>query len=165
MEEKTGWRGQNESQIDGEEKKNGRLVGAAETSKERAEWCRLQRKNLSILGLPKRKKWPRCHRESSWQERRSHLCQKKKEQSRLVKAPDREWGESQGGRERHLGERERGSEREHGEERVDSTLFLLVDLLAAVACALLLADELRFCKRSKLCIELSNQFHEFMQWV
>ena len=46
-----------------EEKRNGRLVGAAETSKERAVWCRLQRKNLSILGLPKRKEWPQCHRE------------------------------------------------------------------------------------------------------
>ena len=33
-------RGQNESQIV-EEKKNGRLVGVAETSKERAEWRRL----------------------------------------------------------------------------------------------------------------------------
>ena len=46
-------RGQNESQI--EEKRNGRLCGATETSKERAEWRRLQRKNLNILGLPKRK--------------------------------------------------------------------------------------------------------------
>ena len=36
-EERTEWRGQNESQIVGEEKRNGRLVGAAETSKERAE--------------------------------------------------------------------------------------------------------------------------------
>ena len=36
MEERTGWQGQNESQIGGEEKKNGRLVGAAETSKEHA---------------------------------------------------------------------------------------------------------------------------------
>ena len=27
--------------------------------------CRLQRRNLSILGLPKRKEWPQCHRESS----------------------------------------------------------------------------------------------------
>ena len=62
MEERTGWRGQNESQIGGEEKRNGRFVGASETSKERAEWRRLQRKNLSILGLPKRKEWPQCHR-------------------------------------------------------------------------------------------------------
>ena len=105
MEERTGRRGQNESQIVGEEKRNGRLVGAAETSKERAEWRRLQRKNVSILGLPKRKEWPQCHRESNWQERRSRPCQKKKEQSRQSKAPDHEGGESQGGREPHLGER------------------------------------------------------------
>ena len=51
MEEGTWGRGWNESQIVGEEKGNGRLVGAAETSKERTEWRRLQRKNLNILGL------------------------------------------------------------------------------------------------------------------
>ena len=88
MEERTGWRGQNEGQIAGEEKRSGRLVGAAETSKERAEWCKLQRKNLNILGLPKRKEWLQCHRESSWQERRSRPCQKEKEQSRLSRVPD-----------------------------------------------------------------------------
>ena len=104
MEERTGWRGQNESQIVGEEKKNGRLVGAVETSKERAEWRRLQRKNWNKLGLPKRKEWSQCHRESSWQERRSRPYQK--EQSRLPKAPDYEGG----------------SEREHGVERVDFTV-------------------------------------------
>ena len=90
MEERTGWRGQNESQTGEEEKKNGRLVGAAETSKERAEWRRLQRKNLIILGLPKRIEWPQCHRESSWQERPSRLCQKEKEHSRLSRTPDHE---------------------------------------------------------------------------
>ena len=41
MKEKTGWQGQNEKQIVGEEKRNGRLVVAAETSIERAEWSRL----------------------------------------------------------------------------------------------------------------------------
>ena len=66
------------------------------------KWHRLQRKNLNILGLPKRKEWPQCHRESSWQVRRSRLCQKEKEQSHLSKAPDHEGGESQGGREPHL---------------------------------------------------------------
>ena len=55
MKERTGWREQNESQIEGEEKKSDRLVGAAETSKEHAEWRRLQKKNLKILGLLKRK--------------------------------------------------------------------------------------------------------------
>ena len=107
IEERTGWRGQNESHIIGEEKKNSRLVGAAETSKERAEWRRLQRRNLSILGLPKMKKWPQCHRESSWQERRSRPCQREKEKSHLSKAPDHQGGESQGGREPRLGESER----------------------------------------------------------
>ena len=87
MKERTGWRGQSESQIVGEEKTNGKLVGAAEISKTRAELCRLQQKNVSILGLLRRKGWPRCHRESSWQVRQSRLCQKGKEQSRLSKAP------------------------------------------------------------------------------
>ena len=113
MEERTGWRGQNESQI--EKKKNGRLVGAAETSKERAEWRSLQRKNLNILGLPKRKEWPPCHREQL-ASTPSRPCQKEKEQSRLSRVPDHEGEESQGGRERG------GSEREHGVERVESTL-------------------------------------------
>ena len=36
------------------EKRSGRLNGAAETSKERVEWRRLQQKYLSILGLLKR---------------------------------------------------------------------------------------------------------------
>ena len=105
MKERTGWRRQNESQTGGEEKRNGRLVGDAETSKERAEWRRLQRKNLNILDLLKRKEWPQCHRESSWKERRSRSYQKEKEQSRLSKASDHEGGKSQDGREQHLGER------------------------------------------------------------
>ena len=122
MRQENRWRrGQNEGQIIGEDKRNGRLVGAAETSKERAEWHRLQRKNLSMLSLLKRKEWPQCHRESSWQVRRSCLCQKEKEQSRLSRVPDHEGGESQGGQEPHLGERE-GSERRHEEERVDYTV-------------------------------------------
>ena len=86
------WRGHNKSQIIGEEKKNGRLVGAAETSKERVEWRRFQRKNFNILGLPKRKEWSQCHKESSRQERRSRPSQKEKDQSRLSRAPDHEGG-------------------------------------------------------------------------
>ena len=96
-----------ERESDTEEKKKGGLVGAAEVSKERAEWRRLQRKNLSTLGMLKRKQWPQCHRESSWQERRSRLCQNEKEQSRLSRVPDHEGEESQDGREPHLGEREK----------------------------------------------------------
>ena len=92
MEKRTGWQGQTESQIGGK-KKSDRLVGAAETSKERAEWRRLQRKNQSILGLLKKKEWPKGHRENNWQVRQSCLCQKEKEQSRRFRAPDHEWGE------------------------------------------------------------------------
>ena len=57
MKEKAGWRGQCESQIGGEEKRNGRLVGAGEISNKLAEWRRLQRKDLNKLGLLKRKEW------------------------------------------------------------------------------------------------------------
>ena len=114
-------RGQNESQIVREQKRSGRLVGAAETSKERAEWHRLQRKNLSILGLPKRKEWPQCHRDSSWQERRSCPCQKGKEQSRLSRVPNHERERVKMGESRTLA-RKRESEREHGVERLDSTV-------------------------------------------
>ena len=61
-EEKARWRrGQSECQRGGKETRNGRLVGAAETRKERAEWQRLQRKNLNILGLPKRREWTQYH--------------------------------------------------------------------------------------------------------
>ena len=106
MEKRTGWQGQNESQTVEEEKRNGRLVGATKTSKECAEWRRLQQKNWNILGPLKRKEWPQCHRESSWQERRSHPCQKEMEQSHLSRVPDHEEGESQDRREPHLGEKE-----------------------------------------------------------
>ena len=106
MEERIGWRGQKESQIVGEEKRNGRLVGAAETSKQLAEWRRLQRRNWNILGRLKRKERPQCHRESSWQVRRSRLCQKEKAQSRLSRVPDHKGGKTQVGREPHLGESE-----------------------------------------------------------
>ena len=106
MEERTEWRGQNKIQIRGEEKRSGRLVGAAETSEEPTEWRILQQKNLNKLGLLKRKEWPQCHRESSWKVRQSQPCQKEKEQSRQSRVPDREKGESQSEREPHLGEKE-----------------------------------------------------------
>ena len=106
MKERTEWGGQNESQIGGEEKRSGRLVGASETSGELAEWCRFQQKNVSILGLRKRKEWPQCYRESSWQVRQSRRFQKEKEQCRQSRVPDREGGESQGEWDPHLDERE-----------------------------------------------------------
>ena len=60
---------------------------------------------LEHTGLAEKER-PQRHRESSWQERRSRPCQKEKEQSRLSRVPNNEGGESQGGREPHLGERE-----------------------------------------------------------
>ena len=76
-------------------KKSGRLVDAVETSKELAKMA-LQQKSLSMMGLLRRKEWPQCHRENSWQVRQSRLCQKEREQSRLSKARDCKVGESQG---------------------------------------------------------------------
>ena len=64
-------------------------------AKELAEWRRLQPRNLDILGPSKRKEWPQCHRESSWQVRRNRLCQKEKERNRLFREPDHEKGENQ----------------------------------------------------------------------
>ena len=61
---------------------------------------------LEHTGLLKRKEWPQCHRERSWQVCCSRPCQKEKEQSCLSRAPDHEEGENQGEREPRLGERE-----------------------------------------------------------
>ena len=105
MVERTEWQRQRKSLGKGEGKRNGRLVGVSETSGELAEWRRLQRKNLSILGRLKRKEWPRCHRASSWQERQNRLFQKEDKQSHLSRSPDREVGKSQGERESDSGER------------------------------------------------------------
>ena len=74
--------------------------------------------NLSIQGLLKRREWPQCHRERSWQVRRSRPCQKSK-------APDYKVGESQGEGKPHLDDRKRGIRAEasrgksglHSEER------------------------------------------------
>ena len=61
-------------------------------------------KNLNILRLLK-KRWPQCHKVSSWQVRKTRLCQKKTEQSHLTRSPNCEVGESQSDQEPHLGER------------------------------------------------------------
>ena len=61
---------------------------------------------LEHTGPAEKERVASAPQESSWQEHRSRLCQKEKEQSRLSKAPDHEGGESQDGREPHLGERE-----------------------------------------------------------
>ena len=90
MEERTGWRGQNESQTEGKEKRNGRLAAAAETSKKRAEWRRLQQKNLSILGLPKRKEWITVTERAVGKDAGAVFAKRKKEQSLLSRVPDHE---------------------------------------------------------------------------
>ena len=100
-------------------KRSGRLVGAAETSEELAEWRRLQQRNLNILGLVKRKESPK---ESSWQVRQSRSCQKKKEQGRLSRVPDRKRERVKASESRTLAREKGRSEREHGEERVESTV-------------------------------------------
>ena len=99
--------GENKCQIVGEQKRNGRLVGAVDTSEELAEWRRLQWKNLNILSLAKRRERHQCHKESSWQAHQRRLCQKGKEQSHLSRSPDRVEGENQGERDSHLGERKK----------------------------------------------------------
>ena len=71
-------------------RKSGRLVGAAETSKEHAEWRRLQRRNLNILGLL-RKNTPEPPLP--------------KKQSRQSRVPDHDGRKSQGEPEPHLGEK------------------------------------------------------------
>ena len=82
------------------------LLVLSRPAKSLQNWCRLQQKNLSILGLLKRKEWPQCHRESSWQVHQSRPCQKEKEQSRLSRVPDHEGEGSQGEQEPHLDERD-----------------------------------------------------------
>ena len=86
-------------------RRSSRLVGAAETSKERAEWHRLQRKNLSILGLLKRKDGLSATERAVGEYAGAALAKRKR--NRAV-SPEYQImrGDSQGGREPHLGERE-----------------------------------------------------------
>ena len=120
MEEWTGWREQNKSQMIGEEKRNGRLVGAAKTGKEHADWRKLQRKNLGILGLLKRKEWSQCHREQLARMLEPPLP-KGKGTAVCPKHQIMRGERVKVGKSRTLA-RKRGSEREHGVERVDFTV-------------------------------------------
>ena len=90
MEERTEWRGQNENQIEGEEKwKTCWCCGDQQSA------CRMVQasaEKLKHTELAEKKRWPQCYRESSWQVRQSRLCQKGKEQNRLSRAPDRKEG-------------------------------------------------------------------------
>ena len=104
------------TRVIGEEKRSGRLVGVAETSKERAEWRRLQRKNLyrtfrkgkSGLSATERAVGKNTGAAFAKRKRNRAVCPKHQIMG----------GESQGGREPHLGERG-GSEREHQEKKVN----------------------------------------------
>ena len=49
---------------------------------------------LEHTGPAEKERVAQRHRESSWQERRSRLCQKEKEQSRLSRVPDHGGGQS-----------------------------------------------------------------------
>ena len=119
MEGRTGWREQNESQTGGEEKWH-----TCWCCRDQQRACRMAQASAEKLvhtSLPKRKEWPQCHRERSWQVRRSRPYQKEKEQSRLSTVPDHGGRESRWARAAPWRERG-GSVREHGEERVDSTV-------------------------------------------
>ena len=74
-------------------------------------------KTFNILGLPKRKEWPKCQKESSWQVRQRRICQKRKGTEPSVKIPNREMGENQGEGEPHLGEKKEDWKRSVGRKR------------------------------------------------
>ena len=93
MEKKTVWRGRSEILRGGEKK--WQIFGGAKTSREFAEWRRLDLKNLNKLHLPKRKGWSKRHKVSRWQGPPSHLCQKKKEQNHQSRSPNHEMEKSQ----------------------------------------------------------------------
>ena len=104
MEERTGWRGQNESQIGGEEKwqtswccrDQQRVCRMAQASAVKVEYTGPAEKER-VASMPQKEQLARTPEPP---------CQKEKEQSRSSKAPDHEGGESQGGQESHLGEKE-----------------------------------------------------------
>ena len=97
------------------EKKSSRPVGAAKTSEELAEWCRLQQKNtLSLL----KKRWPQYHKVSTRQGCLSFLYQKKKEHGLQSKSRD---GRESRWAKLHLGKKAGGLEQQHGEGNVSST--------------------------------------------
>ena len=117
MEERTEWRGQNESQIEGKEKwqtcwccrDQQRTCRMAQASAEKLEHTG-PAEEKGVASVPQREQLASTRQEAK----------RKKEQSRLSRVPDHEGGESQSGRELHLARG--GSEREHGVERVDSTV-------------------------------------------
>ena len=60
-EERTEWRGQSW----GEREEKWKIYWCCQDQQRALEWRLLPRKNLSKLGLPKKKEWPQCHKGSS----------------------------------------------------------------------------------------------------
>ena len=91
MEDRTGWRGQNKSQVVGEEKWQ-----TCWCCREQQRECRMAQVSAEILEhtgpVEKEKVASVPQRESSRQERRSRLSQKEKEQSRESRVPNHEGG-------------------------------------------------------------------------
>ena len=56
MEERTGWQGQNESQIVGEDKRNGRLVDAADTQQKACRMAQASAEKLEHTGPAKKER-------------------------------------------------------------------------------------------------------------
>ena len=65
---------------------------------------------MNILGILKKKEWPKCQREKEravGKYARAVFCQKEKEQNHQSRIPNRKGRRSQGEREPHLGERKK----------------------------------------------------------
>ena len=102
MEERTGWRGQNESQTEGEEKRQ-----TCWCCRDQQRACRMAQasaETLNLLGLLKRSGLSATER-AVGKYARATLA-KEKEQSRLSRVADREGEKSQGWQEPHLGKKE-----------------------------------------------------------
>ena len=106
MEERTEWQEQNESQIGGEEKKNGRFVGAAETSKERADGAGFSGKTLTYRACRKRKSGLSATERAVGKNAGAALAKRKRNRAVFPEHQIMRGRESQGEREPHLGGRE-----------------------------------------------------------
>ena len=83
MEERTGWRRQDESQIVREKK--WQTCWCCRDQQRACRMVQASAEKLKHTGLAEKKEWPRCHRKSSWRVRQSRFFQNKKKQSHLPK--------------------------------------------------------------------------------
>ena len=91
MEERTGWRGQNERQT-GEEK--WQTLWCCRDQQRACRIAQASAETLEHTGPAKKERVASVpQRENSWQERRSRPCQNEKEQSRLSRVPGHGVGE------------------------------------------------------------------------